>query len=98
MGGIDYTGGCVISRIDGGFSQGGYTLRLPAGTHHIGGKQALAIARTRENLCAPNETDLQRAEHQQALFNAVKHRLLSFSGFIPRPLIPWHPPIPTTSS
>ena len=53
MGGVDYTGGCIISRIDGGFSQGGYTLRLPAGTHHIDGKQALALARTRENLCAP---------------------------------------------
>ena len=43
-----------VSRIDGGFSRGGYTLRLPAGTHHLDGKQALALARTRENLCAPN--------------------------------------------
>ena len=31
MGGVDYTGGCVISRIDGGFANGGYTLRLPHG-------------------------------------------------------------------
>ena len=68
MGGVDYTGGCIISRLDGGFCQGGYTLRLRAGTHHIDGRQALAIARTRENLCAANETDLQREEHQQALF------------------------------
>ena len=92
MGGVDYKGGCIISRLDGGFSQGGYTLRLPAGTHHINGKQALAIARTRENLCAPNETDLQRAEHQQALFNSVKHRLLSFSSFIRLPWIAWDAP------
>ena len=53
MGGVDYTGGCIVSRLDGGSSQGGYTLRLRAGTHHLDGKQALALARTRENLCAP---------------------------------------------
>ncbi|MEA2217199.1 MAG: hypothetical protein QOK19_2760 [Solirubrobacteraceae bacterium] len=92
MGGVDYKGGCIISRLDGGFSQGGYTLRLPAGTHHINGKQALAIARTRENLCAPNQTDLQRAEHQQALFNAMKGRLLSFSSFLRLPWIAWNAP------
>ena len=50
MGGVTYTGGCIISELDGGFSQGGYTLRLSAGTHHLNGKQALALARTRENL------------------------------------------------
>jgi len=92
MGGVNYTGGCIISRLDGGFSQGGFTLRLKAGTHHIDGKEALAIARTRENLCAPNETDLQREEHQQALFNAMKSRLLSVSSFIRLPLIAWNTP------
>jgi LCP family protein required for cell wall assembly len=92
MGGVDYTGACIVSRLDGGFSQGGYTLRLRAGTHHIDGKQALAIARTRENLCHPAETDLQRAEHQQALFNALKGRLFSFSSFLRLPLIAWNAP------
>jgi LCP family protein required for cell wall assembly len=92
MGGVDYTGGCIISRLDGGFSQGGYTLRLKSGTHHIDGRQALAIARTRENLCAPNETDLQREEHQQALFNSMKHRLLSISSFFRLPWIAWNAP------
>ena len=92
MGGVDYTGGCVISRIDGGFSQGGYTLRLPAGSHRLDGKQALALARTRENLCKPSETDIQREEHQQALFNAMKSRLLSFSSFVRLPLIAWNAP------
>ena len=92
MGGVDYKGGCIISRLDGGSSQGGYTLRLPAGTHHIDGKQALAIARTRENLCAPNETDLQREEHQQELFNSMKSRLLSISSFLRMPLIAWNTP------
>jgi LCP family protein required for cell wall assembly len=92
MGGVDYTGGCIISRINGGFSNGGYTLRLAKGTHHIDGKQALALARTRKNLCAPNETDLQRAEHQQALFTAMKNRLLSISSFVRLPLIAWNAP------
>ena len=92
MGGVDYKGSCVISRIDGGFSRGGYTLHLPAGTHHLNGKQALALARTRENLCAPNETDLDRAKHQQALFQDMKSRLLSPSSFLRLPWIAWSAP------
>ena len=92
MGGVTYTGGCVHSRLDGGFSQGGYTLNLKAGTHHLNGKQALALARTRENLCAPGENDLQREEHQQALFNAMKSRLVSFGAFVRLPLIAWNAP------
>jgi LCP family protein required for cell wall assembly len=92
MGGITYTGGCVVSRLDGGFSQGGYTLRLSAGSHHLDGKQALALARTRENLCAPEETDIQREEHQQALFTDMKAQLLSPSSFLRLPLIAWNAP------
>jgi LCP family protein required for cell wall assembly len=92
MGGVDYSGGCVFSRIDGGFSRGGYTLRLPAGTHHLDGRQALALARTRENLCAPNETDLNREQHQQALFQDMKSRLLSPSSFLRLPWIAWSAP------
>lgn len=92
MGGVTYTGGCIVSRLDGGFSNGGYTLRLSAGTHHLNGKQALALARTRENLCAPNETDIQREEHQQALFTAMKSQLLSPSSFWRLPWIAWNAP------
>jgi LCP family protein required for cell wall assembly len=92
MGGVDYTGGCIVSRLDGGFSRGGYTLRLAKGTHHLNGKQALALSRTRENLCAPNETDLQREEHQQALFTDMKSRLLSPSSFLRLPWIAWNAP------
>jgi LCP family protein required for cell wall assembly len=92
MGGITYKGGCVISRLDGGFSQGGYTLRLPAGAHHLDGRKALALARTRENLCRPSETDIQREEHQQALFTAMKSQLLSPSSFVRLPLIAWNAP------
>src|SRR6201996_3867121 len=55
MGGVTYSGGCIVSKLDGGFENGGFTLRLAKGTHHLDGKEALALARTRENLCAPNE-------------------------------------------
>lgn len=97
MGGVTYTGGCVVSKLDGGFANGGFTLRLRPGTHHLDGREALALARTRENLCAPNETDIQREEHQQALFNDMKDRLLSPSSFFRLPLIAWNAP-PAISS
>jgi LCP family protein required for cell wall assembly len=92
MGGVTYSGGCVISKLDGGSANGGFTLRLSAGTHHIDGKEALALARTRENLCKSSETDIQREEHQQALFNDMKARLASFSSFVRLPLIAWNAP------
>ncbi len=92
MGGVTYTGGCIISNLDGGSADGGFTLRLSAGTHHLDGKQALALARTRENLCAPNETDIQREQHQQALFTDMKSQLLSPSSFLRLPWIAWDAP------
>ncbi len=92
MGGITYTGGCIVSKLDGGSANGGFTLRLPAGTHHLDGEEALALARTRENLCAPTETDIQREEHQQALFTNMKSQMLSPSSFLRLPWIAWHAP------
>jgi len=92
MGGVTYTGGCVVSELSGGTRDGGYTLRLSAGTHHLDGKEALALARTRENRCAPNETDIQREEHQQALFTDMKDQLLSVGSFFRLPWIAWHGP------
>jgi LCP family protein required for cell wall assembly len=92
MGGVTYTGGCIVSELSGGSADGGYTLRLPAGTHHLNGKEALALARTRENLCAPDETDIQREEHQQALFVDMKSQLLSVGSFFRLPWIAWHAP------
>ncbi len=92
MGGITYRGGCVVSPINGGFKNGGYTLRLPAGTSHIDGKQALALARTRKNACAKNEDDLTRARRQQKIVGAMKRRLLSPAAFARLPLISWNVP------
>lgn len=92
MGGITYRGGCVVSRINGGFKNGGYTLRLPAGKSHIDGKQALALARTRRNACAKNEDDLTRTRRQQKIVGAMKRRLLSPMAFARLPLISWNVP------
>jgi LCP family protein required for cell wall assembly len=97
MGGITYKGGCVVSKINGGFKNGGYTLRLKAGKSHIDGKQALALARTRKNECARNESDLTRARRQQKIFSAMKRRLLSPSAFVRLPLVSWRAPQAITS-
>lgn len=92
MGGVTYTGGCVDSEISGGARNGGYTLRLPAGTHHLDGREALILARTRHNRCAPTQDDLNREEHQQALFQAMQTQLKSFTAFLRLPLIAWNAP------
>jgi LCP family protein required for cell wall assembly len=92
MGGIDYTGGCVVSKINGGSANGGYTLRLKKGTHHIDGEQALALARTRHNLCNAREDDRTRARRQQKILAAMRSRLTSPGAFIRLPWISWNAP------
>lgn len=76
LGGIKIrVGHCVVSKINGGFRNGGFTLRLRPGTHTLNGKQALALARTRTNLCNRFEDDRTRARRQQQILSAVKERL-----------------------
>jgi LCP family protein required for cell wall assembly len=92
MGGIDYKGGCVVSKINGGSRNGGYTLRLRKGEHHLDGKQALALARTRHNLCNTTEDDRTRAARQQKIFAAMRSRLTSPGAFVRLPWISWNAP------
>jgi LCP family protein required for cell wall assembly len=92
MGGVDYTGGCVVSRINGGFKNGGFTLRLKRGTTHIDGRQALALARTRKNECNRREDDRTRARRQQKILAAMKDQVFSVGGFLRLPLISWNVP------
>jgi LCP family protein required for cell wall assembly len=92
MGGVTYKGGCVVSRINGGFKNGGYTLRLKKGKTHIDGKQALALARTRHNDCNKAESDLTRARRQQKILSAMKSRLISPFAFPRLPFIAWNAP------
>ena len=92
LGGIKYKGGCVVSKLNGGFKNGGYTLRLPAGEHTIDGKQALALARTRHNECNPKESDLTRARRQQKILGSIKDKVTSFETFVRLPWVSWAAP------
>jgi LCP family protein required for cell wall assembly len=92
MGGIDVRTGCVHSEINGGRRNGGKTLRLKAGDHHIDGNQALILARTRHNLCNAAEDDLTRARRQQQILAAIKDRAISPWTFIRLPWVSWNAP------
>lgn len=93
MGGITYKGSCVISKINGGYKNGGVTLRIRSGERvRLNGKQALALARTRKNACNRRESDLTRAHRQQKVLSAMKRRALSPIGFVRMPLIAWEAP------
>jgi LCP family protein required for cell wall assembly len=93
MGGITYTGGCVVSKVNGGYANGGVTVRIRSGVPtHLNGDQALALARTRKNACNRDENDLTRARRQQRIISAMKSRTLSLAGFVRLPWISWHAP------
>ena len=92
LGGVTYKGGCVHSKINGGRSNGGTTLRLKRGETEIDGRQALALARTRKNLCNPSEDDLTRARRQQQLVAAMKDKVTSFETFVRLPWVSWAAP------
>lgn len=92
MGGIDIKTGCVHSEINGGRRNGGKTLRLKRGEHHLDGEQALSLARTRKNLCKPNEDDLTRARRQQEILAAIKDRAISPWTFVRLPWVSWNAP------
>ena len=92
IGGIDVKTGRVCSEISGGVKNGGFTLNLRPGVHHLNGIQALVYARTRENRCNPSESDLTRVEHQQQILNGIKSQLLSPSTFFRLPWAAWDAP------
>ena len=93
MGGINYKGGCVVAKVNGGYKNGGVTIRIKAGEKkHLNGKQALALARVRKNDCAKRENDLTRARRQQRIISAMRGRVMSPSGFVRLPFIAWNVP------
>jgi LCP family protein required for cell wall assembly len=92
IGGVDATTGRVCSDISGGVKNGGFSLNLQPGNHHLDGRDALTLARTRENKCNPAENDLTRVKRQQQILNAVKSRLFSPSAFFRLPLASWDAP------
>ena len=92
IGGVDVTTGRVCSDISGGVKNGGFSLNLQPGSHHLDGRDALTLARTRENKCNPAENDLTRVKRQQQILNGVKSRLFSPSAFFRLPLASWDAP------
>jgi LCP family protein required for cell wall assembly len=92
LGGINMTTDCIVSDINGGDRNGGVTLELKRGEHHLDGRQALALARTRKNQCRPGEDDRDRAKRQQQILSAIKSRLVSPFTFFRLPLVSWEAP------
>lgn len=92
MGGIDITTGCVRDNLDGTDQNGGTTIDLRRGTHHLDGKHTLGLARVRHNACRPGEDDIDRAKRQQLILSAIKHRLISPTTFLRLPWVSWNAP------
>jgi LCP family protein required for cell wall assembly len=92
IGGVDVTTPRICSDISGGTKNGGFSLYLSPGTHHLTGIQALTLARTRENRCNPAENDLTRAKRQQQILNGVKSQLFSLPAFLHLPWASWDAP------
>ena len=92
IGGIDVKTGRICSNISGGAANGGFSLFLKPGAHHLNGTQALTLARTRDNSCNPASTDLTREGYQQQILNAIKAKLLSPTTFLHLPWASWYAP------
>jgi len=92
IGGVDVTTGRICSEISGGAANGGFSLFLKPGTHHLTGIQALTLARTRENRCNAASNDLTRDAYQQKILNAIKSQLLSPLTFFRLPWASWYAP------
>ncbi|MBO0768762.1 MAG: LCP family protein [Solirubrobacterales bacterium] len=92
IGGVTVKTSKICSNISGGVKNGGSTLNLSAGSHHLSGAQALVLARTRENSCNPAYTDLQREAAQQQIMNGIKNQLFSVHAFFNLPWASWDAP------
>ena len=92
LGGVDVTTPRICSDISGGTKNGGFSLYLSPGSHHLNGIQALTLARTRENRCNPAENDLTRVRRQQQILNAIKSQMASPSTFFRLPWVSWTAP------
>jgi LCP family protein required for cell wall assembly len=92
IGGVTVKTGRICSQISGGAADGGFTLNLKSGTHHLTGEQALILARTRENSCSASSNDLTREGYQQQILNGIKSQLFSFHAFFHLPWAAWDAP------
>ena len=103
---IDSIGGVTVSlpekiksKINGGSTNGGVTLKLDRGENHLDGDQALALARTRENLAHTRGRGLQRhrprpdpAAHPEGIKSQLTSPWRAPINFIKGPWIGWNAP------
>jgi LCP family protein required for cell wall assembly len=82
----------ICSELAGGAGEGGFTLNLKPGTHHLTGLQALTYARVRDDSCDAAYTDIQREAAQQEILNGIKSQLFSFHAFTHLPWASWDAP------
>ena len=92
IGGVTVTTPRICSQIAGGVADGGFTLDLSPGSHHLNGLQALILARTRDNSCNTAYTDLNREAMQQEIMNGIKSQLFSLPAFLHLPWAAWDAP------
>jgi LCP family protein required for cell wall assembly len=92
IGGVNVKTGRICSNISGGKADGGFTLDLARGVHHLDGEQALILARTRENSCDAAYNDLNREAAQQQIVNSIKSQLLTVHTFVHLPWAAWDAP------
>jgi LCP family protein required for cell wall assembly len=89
---IDDIGGVTVdtpkmcAEISGGAANGGYTLDLSRGSHHLSGIQAMTLARVRHMPCNPAYTDFNREKIQQQIMSGIKSQLFSLHAFV---RLPW---------
>ncbi|MDE3131306.1 MAG: LCP family protein [Acidobacteriota bacterium] len=92
IGGVTVKTPRICSKISGGAANGGYTLNLSPGTHHLTGIQAITLARTRENSCNLAYNDFNREQEQQQIMSGIKGQLFSAHAFIHLPWASWDAP------
>ena len=92
IGGVNVKTGRICSTISGGTAHGGFSLNLQPGVHHLDGRDALTLARTRENACNAASNDLTREGYQQQIINSIKSQLLSVHTFFHLPWASWYAP------
>jgi len=92
IGGVTVKTPRICSNISGGAADGGYTLDLNPGVHHLDGTDAVTLARTRENSCNLAYDDINREKMQQQIMNGVKNQLFSLHAFMHLPWASWDAP------
>jgi LCP family protein required for cell wall assembly len=92
IGGVTVKTPRICSNISGGVKNGGFSLYLTRGYHHLDGTNALTLARTRDNSCDPAYDDFNRQAMQQQIMNAIKSQLFSVHAFIHLPWASWDAP------